>query len=470
MADLLKSDYESYKASSPWEKKNIIMSKTDLAVIILAAGKGTRMKSALHKVLHPLGGQPMLHHLLDTVEQLAPSRKVIVVGADKEQVEKSVGGKAEIVVQEPQHGTGHAVQVTRDQLLGFSGDIVILYGDVPMLSAATLQELLDVRQGDGKPSVVVLGFEPADTKTYGRLVVDDRGSLEAIVEHKDATLMQRAIRLCNSGIMAIDGAVMFDLLDQLQDNNAAGEFYLTDIVAIARAQGLECAVSHASEAEVIGINSRGELAEAEAVFQAAKRQKFMDDGVTLLDPSSVYFSYDTVLGMDVLVEPNVIFSPGVTVEDNVTIKAFCHFEGAVIRKGATVGPYARLRPQADIGVGAKIGNFVEVKKSTIEEGAKVSHLSYIGDAVIGAGANIGAGTITCNYDGYSKSLTEIGKGAFIGSNTALVAPVKIGDGAIVGAGSVITREVSADALAITRTRQKEIDGWAAAFRNKQTKK
>lgn len=446
------------------------MSNTDLAVVILAAGRGTRMKSFLHKVLHPLGGRPMLHHLLDSLKTLAPSRKIIVVGAGKEQVEQSISGQAEIVVQEPQFGTGHAVQVTRDQLQGFSGDVLILYGDVPLLSAGTLQHLLDVRRGDGNPAVVVLGFEPENTKSYGRLVVNDKGGLEAIVEHKDASEAQRAIKLCNSGIMAIDGAIMFDLLDQLQDNNAAKEFYLTDIVAIARARGLECAVSRACEQEVIGINSRSELAEAEAVFQAAKRQKFMDDGVTLLDPSSVYFSYDTVIGTDVVVEPNVIFGPGVTVEEDVTIKGFCHFEGAVIRKGATVGPYARLRPKADVGEGAKVGNFVEVKKSIIEEGAKVSHLSYIGDAIIGAKANIGAGTITCNYDGFNKSLTEVGKGAFIGSNTALVAPVKIGDGAIVGAGSVVTHNVDADALAVTRAKQKELAGWAAAFRNKQEKK
>lgn len=445
------------------------MSNSDLAVVILAAGKGTRMKSDLHKVLHPLGGRPMLHHLMDTLESLSPSRKVIVVGAGKEQVEQSVGDQAEIVVQEPQFGTGHAVQVTRDQLSDFSGDVLILYGDVPMLSAATLQNMLDVRHGAGNPAVVVLGFEPIDSKAYGRLVVDDQGDLLAIVEHKDASADQRKIDLCNSGIMALDGAVMFDLLDGLDDNNAAGEFYLTDVVAIARAKGLGCVVSVASESEVMGINSRSELAEAEAVFQEAQRQKFMSEGVTLLDPSSVYFSHDTVIGPDVTIEPNVFFGPGVTVEEDVTIKGFCHFEGAIIRKGATVGPYARLRPLADVGAGAKIGNFVEVKKSTIEQGAKVSHLSYIGDAIVGAGANIGAGTITCNYDGFNKALTEIGAGAFIGSNTALVAPVKIGAGAIVGAGSVVTREVGTDALVVTRAKQKEMAGWAAAFRQKQIK-
>lgn len=446
------------------------MSQSDLAVIILAAGKGTRMKSKLHKVLHPIGGRPMIHHLLDTLTTFAPSRKIIVVGADKEQVNKSVGNQAEIVVQEPQHGTGHAVQMTGDLLRGFAGDVLILYGDVPMLTIATLQDLLQARHSGDHPAVVVLGFEPEDCKTYGRLEINDNGALKAIVEYKDATEAQRAIRLCNSGIMALDGSVMFDLLDQLKNDNAAGEYYLTDIVAIAKDLGLECAVTVASEAEVMGINSRAELAEAEAVFQSAKRQKFMDEGVTLLDPTSIYFNHDTIIGPDTIIETNVFFGPGVTVEAGVTIKSFCHIEGATLRTGATVGPYARLRPKADIGVNAKIGNFVEVKKSVIEEGAKISHLSYIGDAIIGAGANIGAGTITCNYDGFNKSLTEIGKGAFIGSNTALVAPVKVGDGAIVGAGSVVTREVSADALAVTRAKQKEIDGWAASFRHKQTKK
>ncbi len=445
------------------------MSQSDLAVIILAAGKGTRMKSALHKVLHPLGGRPMLHHLMDRLEVLRPVRKVIVVGAGKEQVEQSVGDRAEIVVQEPQFGTGHAVQVTRDQLDGFSGDILVLYGDVPLLSSDTLKKLLDKRHSDQNPAVVVLGFEPEDTRAYGRLVVDDQGGLISIVEHKDATEGERAIGLCNSGIMALDGARMFELLDCLDNENAAGEFYLTDIVAIARSRGYECAVSMASESEVIGINSRSELAEAEAIFQTAKRQEFMDGGVTLLDPSSVYFSHDTQIGADVTIEPNVFFGPGVVIGENVTIRAFCHFEGATIGKDATVGPYARLRPKADVGTGAKIGNFVEVKKATIGEGAKVSHLSYIGDALIGAGANIGAGTITCNYDGFNKSLTEIGAGAFIGSNTALVAPVKIGAGAIVGAGSVVTRPVSADALVVGRAKQKEIDGWARAFRDKQKK-
>jgi len=435
------------------------MSEIDLAVVILAAGKGTRMKSKLHKVLHPLGGRPMLLHLMDTLETLAPSRKVIVVGAGKAQVEAAAAGQAEIVVQEPQLGTGHAVQVTRDQLRGFSGDVLILYGDVPLLSASTLQQLLGVRRGDANPAVVVLGFEPEDTKTYGRLVMDEQGRLRAIVEHKDASPKQRAIGLCNSGIMAIDGSIMFDLLNSLDDNNAAGEFYLTDIVAIANAKGRDCAVSVASETEVMGINSRSELAEAEGAFQADRRQKFMDDGVTLLDPSSVYFSHDTVIGADVIIEPNVIFGPGVIIEEDVTIKGFCHFEGAIIRKGATVGPYARLRPKADVGVGAKIGNFVEVKKSIIGRGSKVSHLSYIGDTIMGANVNIGAGTITCNYDGANKFETLIGDNVFIGSDSQLVAPVNIAEGATIGAGSTITKDTPANELTFSRVKQMTIKGW-----------
>ncbi|MFC7049371.1 bifunctional UDP-N-acetylglucosamine diphosphorylase/glucosamine-1-phosphate N-acetyltransferase GlmU [Emcibacter nanhaiensis] len=442
------------------------MSSSDLAVIILAAGKGTRMKSDTHKVLHPLAGHPMLMHLIDTLEPLNPKRRVIVVGAGKEQVEAAVGNVAEIVVQEPQLGTGHAVQVTRDALKGFDGNVLILYGDVPMLTEQTLQAMVEARRD---ASVVVLGFRPADTKAYGRLVVNDAGELEAIVEHKDASDEQRQINLCNSGIMAVDGRELFTLLDQVGNDNASQEYYLTDIVEIARSRGLICSVVEAHEDEVMGVNSRKELAEAEAVFQRRKRDQFMADGVTLIDPNTVFFAHDTRVGRDVVIGPNVFFGPGVTVEDRVKIHSFSHLEGATVHEGASIGPFARLRPAADIGEGAKIGNFVEVKKSTIEKGAKVSHLTYIGDARVGEGANIGAGTITCNYDGFNKFKTDIGAGAFIGSNTSLVAPVTIGEGAIVGAGSVVTREVSADALAVTRATQKELGGWALKFREKQKK-
>ncbi|WP_138380217.1 bifunctional UDP-N-acetylglucosamine diphosphorylase/glucosamine-1-phosphate N-acetyltransferase GlmU [Luteithermobacter gelatinilyticus] len=447
------------------------MNSSDLAVVILAAGKGTRMKSSLHKVLHPLANRPMLLHLMDRLEALNPVKKIVVVGAGKDQVQATIGDQAEIVVQEPQLGTGHAVQMAREALGDFQGNVLILYGDVPMLTEDTLMAMVTARtRADGKaPAVVVLGFRPQDTKAYGRLVLNESGELEAIIEHKDATTEQRQITLCNSGIMAVDGRMLFDLLEQISNTNASGEYYLTDIVAIARQRGQSCAVVEAPEEEVMGINSRKELAEAEAIFQARMRDHFMAEGVTLLDPATVYFSYDTKIGQDVVIGPNVFFGPGVVVEDNVTIHSFSHLEGAVVREGASVGPFARLRPKADVGRKAKIGNFVEVKKSVIEEGAKVSHLTYIGDAHVGAGANIGAGTITCNYDGFNKFRTEIGKGAFIGSNTSLVAPVVIGEGAIIGAGSVVTRNVSGDALAVTRAEQKELGGWAARFRSKQQK-
>ena len=446
------------------------MNNSDLAIIILAAGKGTRMKSSLHKVLHPLGGRPMLHHLMDATAPLNPMRKVIVVGAGKEQVEASVGEQADIVVQEPQLGTGHAVQVTKEQLSGFNGDVLILYGDVPLLSEETMQKMIDTRAETGA-AVVVLGFKPEDAKAYGRLKLDKNGGLDAIIEYKDASQEERAISLCNSGIMSLDGTHMFNLLDALANNNAAGEYYLTDVVEIANSKGLVCAVVEADEQEVMGINSRSELAEAEAVFQAERRQYFMDEGVTLMDPATVYFSHDTKIGRDVNIGPNVFFGPGVEIADAVTINAFCHIEGASIGAGSSVGPFARLRPAAELGEGVKVGNFVEIKKAKIEDGAKVSHLSYIGDARVGKNANIGAGTITCNYDGYFKYHTDIGEGAFIGSNSALVAPVNIGDGAIIGAGSVITSVVENDALAIARGKQRQLGGWAAKFRDdKKAKK
>lgn len=446
------------------------MTVSDLAIVILAAGKGTRMKSSLHKVLHPLGSRPMLHHLMDTLSPMKPSRKVIVVGAGKEQVESSVGDQADIVVQEPQLGTGHAVQVTKSQLSDFKGDVLILYGDVPLIERSTMQKMIDTR-AKKDAAVVVLGFTPADAKAYGRLKVSSAGNLEAIIEYKDASVEEREITLCNSGIMAMDGAYMFELLDALDNNNAASEYYLTDVVEIANNKGLNCAVVEAEEKEVMGINSRSELAEAEAEFQNKARKHFMDEGVTLTDPSSVYFSHDTKIGQDVTIGPSVFFGPGVSVADNVTIHAFCHLEGATIGEGTSVGPFARLRPEAELGKGVKVGNFVEIKKARIEDGAKVNHLSYVGDARVGKNANIGAGTITCNYDGYFKYHTDIGEGAFIGSNSALVAPVNIGDGAIVGAGSVITSVVDSDALAIARPKQRALGGWADKFRKtQQTKK
>ena len=442
------------------------MTSTRIGAVILAAGKGTRMRSDRHKVLHPIGGQPMIHHLLDTLAELGAAREVLVIGDRRDQLEAALEGRdVAIAIQEPQLGTGHAVQAARDSLAGFDGTLLILYGDVPLVSGATMQALIDARAAG--PDVVVLGFRPPDPGQYGRLVVNAAGHLDAIVEYKDASEDERAIGLCNSGMMAADATLLFDLLDQVGNDNAAGEYYLTDIVAIARARGLDVGVVEADAEELTGVNSRADLAVLEAIFQTRMRAAAMVAGVTLIDPTTVYFAHDTALGRDVVIEPNVVFGPGVSVADGAVIRAFSHLEGAAVDQAATIGPYARLRPGAVIGQGARVGNFVEVKKATLEAGAKANHLSYIGDARVGAAANVGAGTITCNYDGFDKHLTDIGAGAFIGSNTALVAPVKVGDGAIVGAGSVVTRDVPADALGVTRAQQKDVEGWARRFRERK---
>ena len=433
-----------------------------LAVIILAAGQGTRMKSAKHKVLHPVAGRPMLLHLLASIAELRPERQVVVVGAGREQVEAAVAGTgAVIVVQQQQLGTGHAVAQAHDALAGFAGDILILYGDVPLVRAETMRAMLDRLNLGDELRAVVLGFRPEDAGAYGRIVTDGNGIIAKMVEYKDADAGERAVTLCNSGLMAVRSTDLFVLLDKIGNDNAAGEYYLPDIVMLPGAQS---AVIETEAWEVAGVNSRQEQAAIEAAWQDRRRSEAMRDGVTLIAPETVFFAYDTQVGRDVVIEPNVVFGPGVTVADDVVIRAFSHLEGASVGKGAEVGPYARLRPGADIGAQAKIGNFVEIKKAEISEGAKVNHLSYIGDASIGAGANIGAGTITCNYDGFFKYRTEIGAGAFIGSNSALVAPVKIGAGAIVGAGSVVTKDVEADALCLVRPAQEGKSGWAARFR------
>lgn len=439
-----------------------------LAVIILAAGQGTRMKSAVHKVLHPIAGRPMLLHLLDSVDALSPRHKVVVVGAGREQVEKAVAGHdVDIAVQAEQLGTGHAVAQARDLLGHFAGDVLVLYGDVPLVRTQTMSAMLDRLNAGDEPRAVVLGFRPDDPLAYGRIIANPQGIIEKMVEFKDATPAERAGKLCNSGLMAVRAADLFVLLDKIGNDNAAGEYYLPDIVMLP---GAPSAVIETDPGEVAGVNSRAELAAVEADWQRARRETAMRDGATLVAPETVFFSYDTRLGRDILVEPNVVFGPGVLVEDDATIRAFSHLEGAVVRSGAEVGPYARLRPGADVGPGAKVGNFVEIKKATLGQGAKVNHLSYIGDSSVGAGANVGAGTITCNYDGFFKYRTEIGAGAFIGSNSALVAPVKIGDGAIVGAGSVITKDVGAGALALVRPPQEEKKGWATKFREIMTAK
>jgi bifunctional UDP-N-acetylglucosamine pyrophosphorylase / glucosamine-1-phosphate N-acetyltransferase len=441
---------------------------TDIAAIILAAGQGTRMKSDLHKVLHPIAGRPMLMHLMESVDALNPARKVVVVGSGKDQLEAALAGNAELVVQQPQHGTGHAVQQAEAALAGFDGDVLILYGDVPFVPTATMQMMIDRLNAADAPAVVVLAFEPDDTQSYGRVIVanepEDSDRILKMVEHKDATPEERACRLCNSGLMAVKARDLFGLLARVTSDNAAGEYYLVDIVNIANADGRMCAVVKTDPFDVAGINSRAELAAMEGKWQQRRRAQAMADGATLIAPKTVWFAYDTIIGRDVLIEPNVFFGPGVTVADKAVIHAFSHIEGAVIGEGAEVGPFARLRPGAVLGEKSKVGNFVEVKKATLGKGAKANHLSYIGDADVGAGANIGAGTITCNYDGYFKYQTVIGAGAFIGSNSALVAPVTIGAGAIVGAGSVVIADVSPDALALVRPEQREKAGWAKRFR------
>ena len=428
------------------------------------------MKSAHSKVMHPLAGRPMISYVVETVGKLRPQRTVVVVGSAMDDVAAAVS-PCTTAIQDPPRGTGDAVLAARRALKGFKGDVLVVFGDTPFVTARTMRRMLAARHKPGRgksPAVVVLGMRPADPGAYGRLVTASDGSLEAIVEYRDASQAERRIGLVNSGVLAIDGRQLFKLLDRVGTDNAQGECYLTDIVAIARSKGLACAVVEGADEELLGINSRAELAAAEAIIQDRLRQRAMAGGVTMLDPASVSLSFDSKFGQDVVIEPNVFFGPRARVGSNVTIKGFSHIEDATIDDGATVGPYARLRPGAAIGAGAHIGNFVEVKKSDIEPGAKVNHLTYIGDARVGRAANVGAGTITCNYDGFTKSLTDIGAGAFIGSNSSLVAPVKIGDGAVVGAGSVITRDVPKDALGLTRAPQQDVEGWAE--RNRVSKK
>ncbi len=442
------------------------MAERETAAIVLAAGKGTRMKSALPKVLHPLAGRPMIAHLLASVAALGTARAVVVVGPGMAAVAEAAA-PARAVVQREQLGTAHAVLAARDALDGFDGDALVLYGDTPLVTAETLRTVFAARRAQPEPAVVVLGMRPDDPGAYGRLVVGGDGALERIVEARDASLEERALGLCNSGMMAVDAERLFGLVDRVGRDNAKYEYYLTDIVALARADGLPCAVVEAPADELLGIDSRAGLAAAEALVQRRLRRAAMDAGATLLDPDSVHLSFDTAFGRDVVVEPHVVFGPGVRVGDGARIRGFSHLEGATVGNGVVVGPFARLRPGTELGEGAQVGNFVEVKQATIEAGAKVMHLSYIGDARVGERANVGAGTITCNYDGFTKSRTDIGAGASIGSNTALIAPVKVGDGAMVGAGSVIAEDVPDDALALTRAPQDTRAGAAARFRKRK---
>ena len=431
-----------------------------VAAVILAAGQGTRMKSGLHKVLHPLAGRPMLLHLLAAVDELNPAATVIVVGSGRAQVEAAVAGSGvAVVVQEPQLGTGHAVAQAEAALAGFDGDVLILYGDVPLVEAATMRRMLDAL--DDGCAAVVLGFRPSDPAAYGR-ILESGGTIDKMVEFKDADAAERAVTLCNSGLMAVRARDLWPLLAKVGNANAAGEYYLPDIIGLA---ALPSRVVETGAEEVAGVNSRAELALVEAGWQARRRTAMMAAGVTLVAPETVWFSYDTTIAADVRIEPNVWFGPGVTIAAGATIRAFSHIEGADVGANVEVGPFARLRPGTILGAGAKIGNFVEVKNARFGDGAKANHLSYLGDADIGAKANIGAGTITCNYDGFLKYRTMIGAGAFIGSNSALVAPVSIGDDAIVGAGSTVTADVEAGALGVARGSLVVKPGWATRFRS-----
>ncbi len=428
-----------------------------VALIILAAGKGTRMNSDLPKVLHPIGGAPMLHHAMQAGAALEPAHTVVVAGFEADQVTRAAlayDDEAKVVVQDEQLGTAHAAAQARDALAGFEGRAIVLFGDTPFVRRETLEALMNA-----SADITVLGFEAADPARYGRLVMDG-DQLQRIVEFKDATDAERAITLCNSGVLAAPAPLLFELIAEVGKDNAQGEYYLTDLPALARARGLDVSVVRCDESETLGINSRAELAHAEAQFQAFARAELLEDGVTLSAPDTVFLSLDTIVGRDTLIEPNVVFGPGVTVESGATVRAFSHLEGCHVSRGATVGPYARLRPGAELAENVRVGNFVEIKNASLAAGAKVNHLSYIGDASIGEASNIGAGTITCNYDGVMKHHTEIGARAFIGSNTMLIAPVTVGDEAMTGSGSVINSDVEDGALAIARAPQVEKPGMA----------
>ncbi|MEP5938516.1 MAG: bifunctional UDP-N-acetylglucosamine diphosphorylase/glucosamine-1-phosphate N-acetyltransferase GlmU [Erythrobacter sp.] len=442
---------------------------SDFAAIILAAGKGTRMKSDLHKVLHPIAGRPMLDHLLDSFAQLSPTRTVIVAGDRREQLEAALDGRdTTTALQEPQLGTAHAALMAKNALDGFSGNILVCFGDCPMLQADTVRKLTAALEGEAK--VAVLGFRPDDALQYGRIIAGADGTVRKMVEYKDASEDERATDLCNSGVIVAHSDDMWPLLESVGNGNAQGEYYLPDVATNAIARGDTVVVVETDADEVAGINSRAELAEAEARWQDGRRAQAMDEGASLKTPQTVFFSWDTQLGRDVTIEPNVVFGPGVKVADGVHIKAFSHLEGAVLATGAQAGPFARLRPGAVLEENSFVGNFVEIKKATLGPGAKASHLTYLGDANVGEGANIGAGTITCNYDGYFKYQTNIGARAFIGSNSALIAPVTIGPDAIVGAGSTVTRDVDAGELRLARSEQRVKPGWADRFHDAMKKK
>ena len=436
-------------------------SQTARAAIILAAGQGTRMKSPLPKVLHPVAGRAMLDHAIDAAEGLGCERIVVVVGDHSPEVRAHVEtrlGAAAIAVQDPPLGTGHAVRAAESALAGFTGEVIVTYGDVPLLKARDIEAAFGGGEG-----VTVVGFEARDPTGYGRLLIDADGGLEAIVEHKEASPDQLTVTVCNSGVMAAPAALLFDLLAEVRNDNAKGEYYLTDVVALARGRGAPTRTVMAGEDAVMGVNAQAELAQAEALFQKVRRDDFLAAGVTMAAPDTVHFSWDTEVGGGTVIEPYVVFGPGARIASGARIRSFSHIEGAAVAAGAEVGPYARLRPGADLGENAKVGNFVEVKNVKMGPGAKANHLSYLGDGEVGAKANIGAGTIFCNYDGFFKHRTTVGEGAFVGSNSSLVAPVTIGAGAMVGSGSVISRDVAPGDLALARGQQTAKPGWAARF-------
>lgn len=440
------------------------MSTGETAALILAAGKGTRMNSKLPKALHPVAGRSMVGHVLAALEPLNLARVVVVAGPDMKVLEEAVAPHR-TAIQTVQKGTAHAVGAARDALSDIAVDtVLVLYGDTPLIQTDTLQDMLRER-ADGA-SIVVLGFRTDDTEGYGRVICDPDGNVNAIVEDRDATPEQKSIDLCNSGVMAIDGRIIFSLIDRVGNDNAKNEYYLTDLIGLARAEGLRCRLVEADADELMGVDSRLALAEAESVWQCARRERALEEGATLVDPDTVWFSYDTVIGRDVTIGPNVVFGPGVTIDDDVVIDAFCHISEATVGRGGHIGPFARLRPGAKLEADVHIGNFVEVKNANLGKGVKANHLSYIGDSDIGAGTNVGAGTITCNYDGYNKHRTVIGKSVFIGSNTALVAPVRIGDGAIIGAGSTVVRDVPGGALTIGRGDQVDLPDRAEPMRER----
>ena len=441
------------------------MTNQPLLIVVLAAGKGVRMRSSVPMVLHAIAGRSMLAHALATARAAGADKLALVVAPGMEAVRAEAAKVApdiEVFEQATQAGTGDALLAARPALERHRGDVIVLYADTPLVEAATLRRL--VAALDAGAQIAALGFEAPDATGYGRLLLDAKGRVKAICEHNDASEEERRIGLCNAGAMAFRVPKLAELLSRIANSNVKREYYLTDVVAIAAAEGSITLPANCAPEEALGINSREQLAAAEAVFQNRARRKVMAEGATLVAPETVWLSFDTVIGRDVTIEPNVFFGPGVVVEDGAHIMANCHLVGARIGRGARIGPFARFRPGADIGEKARIGNFVEVKNARFETGAKANHLAYIGDGRVGEGANIGAGTIFCNYDGFNKHFTDVGKGVFVGSNSSLVAPVKIGDGAYIGSGSVITRTVEPDALALERSAQEQRPGWAAKFR------